>query len=185
MKTKPKQAARVKAKISPATNTKIVPFLWFDQQAGEAARFYTSLFKNSKIIDERLFPEGSPAPKGTVMTATFVLEGLKITALNGGPYYKLTPAVSFFVNCETQAEVDHLWDSLLEGGKAMRCGWLTDKFGVSWQIVPTILGDLLQDEDDEKAGRVMQAMLQMVKLDIQKLKDASAGKITPKKAKRK
>jgi predicted 3-demethylubiquinone-9 3-methyltransferase (glyoxalase superfamily) len=151
---------------------KIAPCLWFDGKAEEAMRFYTSIFKNSKVVDVMRYGEAGPGQKGTVMAATFELDGQEFKALNGGPMYKFSPAVSFFVKCETQEEVDDLWARLLEGGTPQRCGWLTDRFGVSWQIVPTILGEMLQDEDAEKAKRVMQAMLGMVKLDIALLKRA-------------
>jgi predicted 3-demethylubiquinone-9 3-methyltransferase (glyoxalase superfamily) len=151
---------------------KIAPCLWFDGKAEEAMRFYTSIFKNSKVVDVMRYGEAGPGQKGTVMAATFELDGQEFKALNGGPMYKFSPAVSFFVKCETQEEVDDLWARLLEGGTPQRCGWLTDRFGVSWQIVPTILGEMLQDEDAEKAKRVMQAMLGMVKLDIALLKQA-------------
>lgn len=139
---------------------KITPFLWFDGQAEEAARFYTSIFKNSKI--ERI----------TAMSATFQLDGQRFMALNGGPQFKFTEAISLFVDCVTQGEVDELWEKLSAGGEPGRCGWLKDKFGLSWQIIPTVLGELLQDEDDEKSERVMQAMLQMSKIDIAGLKRA-------------
>jgi predicted 3-demethylubiquinone-9 3-methyltransferase (glyoxalase superfamily) len=142
---------------------KIRPFLWFDGKAEEAARFYTSIFKNSKI--ESVSP----------MSATFELEGTEFIALNGGPQFKFTEAISFLVNCETQAEIDYFWERLSAGGEKSRCGWLKDRFGVSWQIVPPILGELLNDEDEEKSKRVMQAMLQMNKLDIQGLQAAYKG----------
>jgi predicted 3-demethylubiquinone-9 3-methyltransferase (glyoxalase superfamily) len=151
---------------------KIAPCLWFDGKAEEAMRFYTSIFKNSKVVDVMRYGEAGPGQKGTVMAATFELDGQEFKALNGGPMYEFSPAVSFFVKCETQEEVDDFWAKLLEGGTPQRCGWLTDRFGVSWQIVPTILGEMLQDEDAEKAKRVMQAMLGMVKLDIALLKRA-------------
>jgi predicted 3-demethylubiquinone-9 3-methyltransferase (glyoxalase superfamily) len=151
---------------------KITPFLWFDDQAEEAMNFYTAIFKNSKIGTVSRYGDDVPGPKGKVLTATFQLDGQEFMALNGGPEFKFTEAISFFVNCETQAEVDDLWEKLSAGGKPDRCGWLKDKFGVSWQIVPTILGELLGDPDPEKAGRVMHAMLQMDKLDIAKLKQA-------------
>jgi predicted 3-demethylubiquinone-9 3-methyltransferase (glyoxalase superfamily) len=141
---------------------KITPFLWFDGKAEEAAKFYTSIFKNSKI--ESISP----------MSATFQLEGVKFMALNGGPHFKFTEAISFFVSCETQKEIDYYWEKLSAGGKKSRCGWLKDKFGVSWQIVPPILGELLNDNDEEKAQRVMQAMLKMDKIDIKTLKQAYA-----------
>jgi len=154
---------------------KITPFLWFNTQAEEAAKFYTSIFKNSKIGNSVRYGEAGPGPKGSVMTLTFQLEGQEFMALNGGPAYKFSPAISLFVNCKTQEEVDELWDKLSEGGAKIKCGWLQDKFGVSWQIIPSILGDLLGDDDEEKAGRAMQAMLKMKKLDIAKLKKAHAG----------
>jgi predicted 3-demethylubiquinone-9 3-methyltransferase (glyoxalase superfamily) len=145
---------------------KIVPFLWFDNQAEEAMYFYTSIFKNSKIISITRFGEAGPGAKGTVITATFQLEGQEFTALNGGPQFTFSEAISFFVNCETQDEVDELWEKLSDGGEIQQCGWLKDKYGVSWQIVPTVLIEMLQDEDAEKARRVTQAMLQMKKIDI-------------------
>jgi len=151
---------------------KITPFLWFDGKAEEAANFYTSIFKNSKIIDIRRYPDGGPAPKGTVMSATFQLDGQDFIALNGGPMFTFSPAISFFVNCHTQEEVDELWEKLSAGGEKQRCGWLKDKFGVSWQIIPTALGQMLQDKDAEKSKRVMQAMMQMDKIDIKRLKQA-------------
>jgi len=145
---------------------KITPFLWFDGQAEDAANFYTSIFKNSKIGAVRRYGEAGPEPKGSVMSVEFQLEGEEFVALNGGPQFKFTPAVSLFVNCETQQEVDDLWARLSEGGATNRCGWLTDKFGLSWQIVPTVLGRLLADKDPQKSARVMNAMLQMTKLEI-------------------
>ena len=145
---------------------KIAPCLWFDGKAEEAARFYTSIFKNSKIGDVMRYGDAGPGPKGSVLSVTFEIEGQEFMGLNGGPEFKFSPAISFFVKCETQAEVDALWTKLLEGGAPQQCGWLTDKFGVPWQIVPTILGELLQDKDPKKADRVMRAMLGMVKLDI-------------------
>jgi predicted 3-demethylubiquinone-9 3-methyltransferase (glyoxalase superfamily) len=151
---------------------KIAPCLWFDGKAEEAMKFYTSIFKNSKVGNVMRYGDAGPGQKGTVMAATFELEGQEFMALNGGPMFKFSPAISFFVKCETQEEVDDLWAKLLEGGAPQQCGWLTDKFGVSWQIVPTILGEMLQDKDAEKAKRVMQAMLKMVKLDIKLLKQA-------------
>jgi predicted 3-demethylubiquinone-9 3-methyltransferase (glyoxalase superfamily) len=154
---------------------KITTFLWFDDKAEEAANFYVSLFKNSKIETISHYGEGSPRPKGTVLTVTFQLDGQQFMALNGGPHYTFTPAISLLVNCETQEEVDRLWEKLLEGGKPSRCGWLQDRYGLSWQIVPTVLGKLMSDPDREKANRVMQAMLQMDKLDIRKLEQAYKG----------
>jgi predicted 3-demethylubiquinone-9 3-methyltransferase (glyoxalase superfamily) len=157
---------------------KITPFLWFDGQAEEAMKFYTSIFKNSKIGSVTRYGDAGPGPKGTVMSGTFELEGQKFMALNGGPLFKFTEAISFFVNCETQQEVDELWEKLSAGGQKSRCGWLKDKFGVSWQIIPTVLGELLGDKDPEKSKRVMKAMLQMDKIDIEGLKRAHAGKST-------
>ena len=151
---------------------KITPFLWFDDKAEEAMNFYVSVFKNSKVGRVTRYGEAGPGPQGTVMSATFQLDGQDFFALNGGPQFKFTPAISFFVNCETQQEVDELWEKLSKGGKKERCGWLKDKYGLSWQIIPSILGKLLQDKDAEKAKRVMQAMLQMDKLDIERLQEA-------------
>jgi predicted 3-demethylubiquinone-9 3-methyltransferase (glyoxalase superfamily) len=151
---------------------KITPFLWFNKDAEEAANFYISIFKNSKILSVSRFGDAGPGPKGSVMSVTFELQGQQFMALNGGPHFTFSPAVSFFVNCETQEEVDDFWDKLSAGGKKSRCGWLEDKFGLSWQIVPSILGKLLQSEDREKSKRAMQAMLQMDKLDTHKLKQA-------------
>ncbi|HTI72947.1 MAG TPA: VOC family protein [Candidatus Limnocylindria bacterium] len=142
---------------------KITPFLWYDGKAEEAANFYVSIFKNSKIVD------ASP------MAVTFELEGQKFIALNGGPMFTFTPAISFFVSCETQPEVDELWERLSAGGEKQRCGWLKDKYGVSWQVIPTVLGELMGDPDPEKSQRVMGAMLQMEKLDIEGLKRAYSG----------
>ncbi len=158
------------------TTQKIIPFLWFDANAEEAMNFYTSIFKNSEIVSVSRYGEGSPGQAGTVMTATFTLNGQTFIALNGGPQFKFTEAISFFVNCETQEEVDELWEKLSEGGEQGQCGWLKDKFGVSWQIVPTALGELLGDKDPEKSKRVMEAMLQMHKIDIEKLMQAHEGR---------
>jgi predicted 3-demethylubiquinone-9 3-methyltransferase (glyoxalase superfamily) len=152
---------------------KIVPFLWFDGKAEEAMNFYTSIFKNSKIKTIHRYGDAGPGPKGTVMSGMFEINGQEFMALNGGPQFTFTPAISFFVNCETQAEVDELWEKLSAGGEKSRCGWLRDKFGVSWQIIPTTLGKLLGDPDRAKAGRVMQAMLKMEKIDIQGLQQAA------------
>lgn len=151
---------------------KITPFLWFDGRAEEAANFYASIFKNSKILSVTRHGEAGPGPKGTVMVVVFQLEGQGFLALNGGPQFQFTEAISFVVNCETQGEIDEKWEKLSEGGKRDRCGWLKDKFGVSWQIVPTVLGKLLQDKDTGKSQRVMNAMLQMDKLDIKRLREA-------------
>lgn len=154
---------------------KIVTFLWFDNQAEEAANFYTSLFKNSKILGVARYGEGGPGPKDSVMTVTFELEGQQFIALNGGPHFTFTPAISLVVNCETQKEIDQLWEKLLAGGKPDRCGWLKDKYGLSWQIVPTALGKMLSDHNSKKTSRMMQALLQMDKLDIAKLEAAYEG----------
>jgi predicted 3-demethylubiquinone-9 3-methyltransferase (glyoxalase superfamily) len=151
---------------------KITPFLWFDDKAEEAMNFYVSVFKNSKIVRVSRYGEAGPGPKGTVMSATFQLDGQDFFALNGGPQFTFTPAISFFVNCETQQEVDELWDKLSEGGEKGRCGWLKDKYGLSWQIIPSVLGKMLQDKVAEKTKRVMQAMLQMDKIDIERLRQA-------------
>jgi predicted 3-demethylubiquinone-9 3-methyltransferase (glyoxalase superfamily) len=151
---------------------KITPCLWFDVKAEEAMNFYTSIFKNSKKGNITHYGEVGPGPAGSVMSVTFQLDGQEFIALNGGPQFTFTPAVSLFVNCETQEEVDELWEKLSECGEKLHCGWLTDKFGVSWQIVPSALGEMLQDRSVEKSQRVMQAMLQMDKIDIQKLKHA-------------
>ncbi|MGD0745965.1 MAG: VOC family protein [Verrucomicrobiota bacterium] len=151
----------------------ITPFLWFDNQAEEAAKFYTGIFKNSRIKKIIRHGEAGPGPKGTVMTVEFQLEGQEFVALNGGPHFKFTEAVSFVVNCRTQKEVDYFWRKLSAGGKEVQCGWLKDKYGLSWQIVPAVLGRLLSGKDAAKSQRVMQAMLKMVKLDIQKLKQAA------------
>jgi predicted 3-demethylubiquinone-9 3-methyltransferase (glyoxalase superfamily) len=151
---------------------KIAPCLWFDGKAEEAMSFYTSIFKNSKVGRVTRYGEAGPGKKGSVMVASFELEGQEFMALNGGPMYQFSPAISFIVHCKTQEEVDDYWTKVLDGGTPQQCGWITDKFGVSWQIVPTILPELLQDKDAEKAKRVMQAMLKMVKLDIQLLKKA-------------
>ena len=151
---------------------KITPFLWFDDKVEEAVNFYTSIFKNSKIGTITRYGEGSPGPKGTVMMATFQLDGQEFMALNGGPEFTFTEAISFFVNCETQPEVDELWEKLSEGGEEGQCGWLKDKYGLSWQIIPSALGEMMQNEDPEKAGRVMQAMLKMNKIDVKGLKQA-------------
>jgi len=160
-----------------AIQQRITPFLWFDNQAEEAAKLYCSIFKNSKMGQIVRYGDVGPGPKGQVMIVTFKIEGQEFTALNGGPRFKFDEAISFVINCETQEEMDYYWDSLTaDGGQESQCGWLKDKFGLSWQIVPTIIGELMSDEDPEKAGRVMQAVMQMKKIDLQKLKDAAAGK---------
>jgi predicted 3-demethylubiquinone-9 3-methyltransferase (glyoxalase superfamily) len=150
---------------------KITPFLWFDGSAEEAANFYVSVFKNSKILKVVRFGDAGPGPKGVVMTVSFELEGQELVALNGGPQYEFTEAVSFVVNCETQQEVDELWGRLSEGGAEQPCGWLKDPYGLSWQIVPTVLR-MLQDPNPEKSKRIMDAMLQMKKIDIADLDKA-------------
>lgn len=152
---------------------KITPFLWFDDKAEEAMNFYVSIFKHSKVGRVSRYGDAGPGPKGSVMSATFELDGQEFFALNGGPVFQFTPAISFFVNCETQAEVDEFWEKLSAGGETNRCGWLRDKYGVSWQIVPSILGKLLQDPDAAKSTRVMKAMMQMTKLDIRGLEQAA------------
>jgi len=151
---------------------KITPFLWFDGNAEEAMNLYVSIFKNSKVVSVTRYGEAGPGPKGTVMSATFQLEGQQFYALNGGPQYKFTPAISLFVSCETQKEVDELWNKLSAGGHKDRCGWLQDKYGLSWQIIPSVLGKMLGDKNPRKSQNVMKAMLQMDKIDIAKLKQA-------------
>jgi len=157
---------------------KITPFLWFDHQAEEAAKFYTSVFKKSKIVSVARYgqagAQASGRPKGTVMTVTFQLDGQEFVALNGGPHFTFTEAISFVVNCQTQREIDELWRKLSEGGEEVQCGWLKDKYGVSWQIVPTVLGEMMQDKDAKKSDRVMGALLHMKKLDIKTLEQAYA-----------
>jgi predicted 3-demethylubiquinone-9 3-methyltransferase (glyoxalase superfamily) len=151
---------------------KITPFLWFDTQAEEAAKFYTSIFPDSKIVTAARYGDAGPGPKGSVMTVEFELAGQRIIALNGGPQFKFTEAISLSVDCKDQEEVDHYWNRLLQGGKESQCGWLKDKYGLSWQINPTVLGELLSDPDPKKAKRVMEAMLKMKKIDIAALKRA-------------
>ena len=151
---------------------KISPFLWFDGNAEEAVNFYVSIFKDSKVLNISRYGEAGPGPKGSVMSATFQLQGQEFIALNGGPQFKFTPAISFFVHCQTQEEVDELWEKLSAGGRKDRCGWLTDKYGLSWQIVPDVLGKMLNDPDKEKSKRVMTAMLQMDKIEVKKLEQA-------------
>jgi predicted 3-demethylubiquinone-9 3-methyltransferase (glyoxalase superfamily) len=153
---------------------RITPFLWFDGQAEEAANFYVSIFPNSKVSATSRYGEAGPGPKGSVMTIAFSLDGLSFTALNGGPMFKFTEAISLVVHCETQAEVDHYWDKLSAGGQQVQCGWLKDKYGLSWQIVPNALIELVQDKDPAKSQRVMAAMMQMKKIDIAGLKAAAA-----------
>jgi len=151
---------------------KITPFLWFDKQAEEAMNFYVSIFKNSKVGQVTRYGDAGPGPKGTVMSATFELDGQQFYALNGGPQFTFSPAISFFVNCETQQEVDELWEQLSEGGGTQQCGWLHDKFGVTWQIVPSVLWKLLHGSDAKKSAAAMRAMMQMDKLDIRRLQEA-------------
>ena len=156
---------------------KITTFLWFDDDAEEAMKFYTSLFKNSKILSTSRYPEGSPGNAGTLMTGTFQLEGQEFMALNAGPEFKFTEAISLFVNCETQQEVDDLWAKLTaDGGEESQCGWLKDKFGLSWQIIPKQLGEMLGDKDPAKAKRAMDAMLKMRKIDIKAIERARDGR---------
>jgi predicted 3-demethylubiquinone-9 3-methyltransferase (glyoxalase superfamily) len=155
---------------------KITPYLWFDGQAEEAANYYTSIFKSSRVIDVKRYGEAGPLPEGTVLTATFELEGQEFVALNGGPEFKFNEAISFLVDCQTQDEVDELWERLAEGGEKGPCGWLKDKYGVSWQIIPAALSELLGDPDPQKANRVTKAMLAMSKIEIQGLRDAYEGK---------
>jgi predicted 3-demethylubiquinone-9 3-methyltransferase (glyoxalase superfamily) len=153
----------------------ITPFLWFDGRAEEAMNFYVSLFENSKIGNISRYGDAGPGPAGSVMMATFELNGREFMALNGGPEFTFTPAISFFVSCETQEEVDYLWDRLTEGGAPVQCGWLTDRFGLSWQIVPNALGELMQGGTPEQSARVMAAMLQMTKIDVAGLRRAFDG----------
>jgi predicted 3-demethylubiquinone-9 3-methyltransferase (glyoxalase superfamily) len=153
---------------------KITPFLWFDGKAEEAADFYVSIFKNSKIRGITRYGEAGPGPKGTAMSANFQLDGQDFIALNGGPMFTFTPAISFLVNCNNQQEVDELWEKLSAGGEKQQCGWLKDRYGVSWQIIPSALGEMLHDPDPVKSGRVMQAMLKMKKIEIETLKRAYA-----------
>jgi predicted 3-demethylubiquinone-9 3-methyltransferase (glyoxalase superfamily) len=155
---------------------KITPFLWYDGNAEEAANFYISIFKNSKMGKISRYGDAGPGPKGSVMSVTFQIEGQEFFALNGGPHFKFTPAISFFVNCETQHEVDDLWEKLSAGGRTDRCGWLQDKYGVSWQIIPSVLGQLLGDKDPQRAKRAMQAMLQMTRIDGNALQQAADAK---------
>lgn len=154
---------------------KITPMLWFDDNAEEAVNHYSSIFTDSKVLEVSRYGEGAPMPAGTVLVIRFQLRGQEFTALNGGPYFKFTEAISFVVECEDQAEVDEFWQKLSAGGEKSQCGWLKDKFGLSWQIVPEILGELMTDKDSEKSGRVMQALMKMNKIDIQALQRAYDG----------
>lgn len=160
---------------------KITPYLWFDGNAEEAMNFYVSLFENSRVLDVTSYGDAGPGPKGQIMLGTFQLAGQPFIALNGGPQFKFTEAISLFVNCDDQQEVDRLWTQLTSGGGApSQCGWLKDRFGLSWQIIPTALPRLLSDTDPEKSRRVMEAMLQMTKIDIGKLQEAYEGQTVPK-----
>jgi predicted 3-demethylubiquinone-9 3-methyltransferase (glyoxalase superfamily) len=154
---------------------KIITFLWFDHEAEEAAGFYTSLFKNSRITEVTRYPEGGPAPAGQAMTVKFELDGQEFLALNGGPQYQFTEATSLLVNCEGQEEVDRLWEKLTDGGEAGQCGWLKDRWGLSWQIIPKELSALIGDPDPERSRRAVMAMLGMQKIDIERLRNAAAG----------
>ena len=151
---------------------KIKPFLWFDDNAEDAAKFYTSIFKNSKIVSINRYGDGGPGSKGKVMGVEFELEGQRFMSLNGGPQFKFTEAISLFVDCESQKEVDDLWENLSAGGEKSRCGWLKDKYGLSWQIIPKALGKMLSDPDPKKSGRVMQAMMKMGKINVEDLERA-------------
>ncbi len=159
---------------------RITPFLWFDHQAEEAAKFYVSIFKDSRITSVARYDDAAAKaagrPKGSVMTVAFELDGQELTALNGGPVFKFTEAISLVVNCQTQEEVDHFWSELSAGGQDVQCGWLKDRFGVSWQVVPTVLSEMLQDKDPEKSKRVMAAMLKMTKISIEGLRHAYEGR---------
>ncbi|MGP3959873.1 VOC family protein [Nonomuraea sp. 3N208] len=154
---------------------KITTYLWFDNQAEEAAQFYTSLFDDSRILEVQRYPEGAPGPAGKAMIVTFELAGQRFIALNGGPQFKFNESVSLFVDCESQEEVDELWAKLTDGGEESRCGWLKDRWGLSWQIIPHRLNELLSDPDPARAQRAMQAMLGMAKIDVQVLEKAATG----------
>lgn len=174
--TKPQTgAARSKTPETQPRTQKITTFLTFENQAEEAAKFYTSVFKNSKIRNITRYGDAAPAPKGSVMTVDFELDGQRFTALNGGPMFKFTEAISLLVHCDTQEEIDYFWEKLSAGGQEVACGWLKDKFGVAWQITPDILLDLIQDPDEAKKDRVMSAMMKMQKIEIQPLLDAAKG----------
>jgi predicted 3-demethylubiquinone-9 3-methyltransferase (glyoxalase superfamily) len=177
--TNPRQsgaAAKARSEGTQPITQKITTFLWFDNNAEEAVKFYVSVFKNSKILATARYTDVGPGPKGSVMTIDFELDGQRFTALNGGPQFKFTEAISLVVHCETQQEVDHYWEKLSEGGQQVDCGWLKDKYGLFWQITPQILLDLLHDVDQEKLNRVMKAMMQMKKLDIEVLEKAAQGR---------
>jgi predicted 3-demethylubiquinone-9 3-methyltransferase (glyoxalase superfamily) len=167
--------ATSKEKRTQPFTHKITTFLWFDNNAEEAVKFYVSVFKNSKITGTALNTDAGPGPKGTPLTISFELDGQEFTALNGGPQFKFTEAISQVVHCQTQEEVDYFWERLSEGGEKVECGWLKDKFGLSWQIVPDVFLELIQDSDTQKVQRVMKAMMQMKKLDIERVKQAAEG----------
>lgn len=154
---------------------KIVPYLWFDGDVKAVMDFYTGIFRNAEVGNVSYYTESGPMPAGTVLMADFELEGMKFTAINGGPYYQFTPAISFLINCKDQEEVDHYWDKLSDGGEIVQCGWLKDKFGISWQVVPVQLGELMSSGDPERTTRVMAAMLKMIKLDVAGLQRAYDG----------
>ena len=162
-----------------AMQQKIIPNLWFDVEAEEAANFYVSVFKNSRILNVTRYPEGAPGPAGSVMTVEFELDGHRFVGINGGPQFTFTEAVSFQIDCADQAEVDYFWDRLTEGGQEVQCGWLKDRFGLSWQVVPAGMEEVLSDADPERASRAMQAMMQMVKIDIDEMRRAADGVSTP------
>ena len=159
-----------------ASKQKITTFLWFDNNAEEAMEFNTAIFKHSKILNVSRYGEAGPGPKGAVMVGAFELAGQRFLALNGGPRFKFTEAISLVIDCESQEEIDYFWDKLSAGGQTQACGWLKDKFGLSWQVVPSVLSELMQDKDPQKSKRVMEAVLQMVKLDIARLTAAHAGR---------
>ena len=169
-------AAASRSERTQPTSQKITTFLWFDNNAEEAVKFYCSIFKNSRILNTTHYGDSGAGPKGTVMTVDFELDGQRLAALNGGPTFKFTEAISLVVNCETQDEIDYFWEKLSEGGQKVECGWVKDKYGLSWQIVPTILFDELFQGGDEQTNRIMQAVMTMKKLDIEELKKAAAGK---------
>ncbi|HZN08977.1 MAG TPA: VOC family protein [Pyrinomonadaceae bacterium] len=172
--TNPQTSTSMNAQTEPR-NQKITTFLWFNNNAEEAINFYTSVFKNSKILNTTRYGDAGPGPKGSVMTIDFELDGQKFAALNGGPQFKFTEAISLVVNCETQEEVDYFWEKLSEGGQKVDCGWVKDKFGLSWQVTPVVLLELIQDSDPQKVDRVMKAMMTMQKLDIARLEEAARG----------
>jgi len=162
--------------IIKTNQPKITPCLWFDTNAEEAVKFYTSVFKKSKKLVVTRYTEGGPMPKGTVLTVLFQIEGQEFLALNGGPHFKFTEAVSFIVNCKTQKEIDYFWETLSKGGEKSQCGWLKDKFGLSWQVAPDNMDEMLSSKDEEKVNRVFQAVMKMKKIDLEKIKKAYSGK---------